>query len=149
MSSSQTDQQMVNDYYNNLRQKDSNMRAALISTFNHCNLQARGLHGTEHVDKWDEAFNYMKARVEAYVPSNYQVVEHQHSLYLIGTDNAGWTLHDYVLPRLASGSIFGEEVADQSTINALAASLNNDDERTNADLYGTVTELPSTSQPTR
>lgn len=142
---------MVTDYYNNLQQKEHNiMRAAHIETFNYCNLQARGLHGTEHVDKWDEATRYMKARAENYMPANYQVVEHQHSLFLIGTDNAGWTLHDYVLPRLASGSIYATEVADQSTIDALAASLNNDDdERTNADLYGDVTELPATSQPTR
>jgi len=27
-----------------------------------------------------------------------------------GEDNAGWTLDDYVLPRLASGGMFGSEI---------------------------------------
>jgi hypothetical protein len=29
---------------------------------------------------------------------------------IAGTDYAGWTLDGYVLPRLASGLMFGEEV---------------------------------------
>lgn len=99
------------------------MKAAHIETFNYCNLQARGLHGTEHVAKWDEAFHYMQARAENYMPSNYRTIEHQHSLYLVGEDNCGWTLEDYVLPRLASGSIFANEVTDQSTLEALGVAL--------------------------
>ena len=95
------------------------MRAARIETYNYCNLQARGLRGSEHVDKWDEALAFMKARAENYMPRNYRVVEHQHSLYLVGSDVAGWTLDGYVLPRLASGSIFATEVDDSSTLCAL------------------------------
>ena len=96
------------------------MRAARIETFNYCNLQARGLHGTEHVDKWDEALHYMQVRAENYMPSNYRIIEHQHSLYLVGEDSCGWTLDGFVLPRLASGSIFANEVTDQSTLDALS-----------------------------
>ena len=95
------------------------MRAARIETYNYCNLQARGLRGSELVEKWDEALAWMKARAENYMPSNYRVVEHQHSLYLVGSDVAGWTLDGYVLPRLGSGSIFATEVDDSSTLRAL------------------------------
>lgn len=46
-------------------------------------------------------------RVRAYLPGNYTarlVVE------ISGVDRAGWTMTDYVLPRLASGLMFGREV---------------------------------------
>jgi hypothetical protein len=103
MSSSQTDQQMVNDYHNNLQQKEHHiMRSAIIHT------------------------DAKPRRLAAYLPSNYQTIIHQHTLYVVGTDKAGWTLDGYVLPRLASGSIYGTETTDQSTIDALEASLNND-----------------------
>jgi hypothetical protein len=50
-------------------------------------------------------------RVAAYMPSNYDVVSHDETSVMIqGQDNAGWTLDDYVLPRLASGCMFGTEV---------------------------------------
>jgi hypothetical protein len=49
--------------------------------------------------------------VARYLPSNYVVLETTEAGVLIsGKDNAGWTLDDYVLPRLASGLYFGEEV---------------------------------------
>jgi hypothetical protein len=49
--------------------------------------------------------------VSAYLPSNYKVTE-VHDTYAVieGVDNAGWTLDDYVIPRLASGLIFAKEV---------------------------------------
>lgn len=59
-------------------------------------------------------------RLERFLPSNYSIVgqvDERGTLagitcYLIeGVDNAGWTLDGYVLPRLASGSIFGKEIA--------------------------------------
>lgn len=56
------------------------------------------------------------ARVAAYLPSNYEVVdcdvtgEDGDSVIIEGFDSAGWTLDDYVLPRLASGGMFGTEV---------------------------------------
>ncbi len=50
-------------------------------------------------------------RVAAFLPSNYTVVGHaDHQVTIQGIDNAGWTLDDYVLPRLASGLLFGIEV---------------------------------------
>ena len=45
-------------------------------------------------------------RVAAYLPENYKVV----GIVVQGHDDAGWTLDDYVLPRLASGLMFGEEI---------------------------------------
>jgi len=50
-------------------------------------------------------------RVEAYLPSAYSVLcTHEGDVIIRGTDNAGWTLDDYVLPRLASGLMFGDEI---------------------------------------
>lgn len=49
-------------------------------------------------------------RVQAYMPGNYSVEVTDDGLTIIGTDRAGWTLDGYVIPRLASGLIFAEEV---------------------------------------
>jgi hypothetical protein len=51
-------------------------------------------------------------RVAQYLPANYAVVDHDldDSCIIEGRDDAGWTLDGYVLPRLASGLIFGEEI---------------------------------------
>jgi hypothetical protein len=50
-------------------------------------------------------------RVAAFLPRNYSVVSHVDGIVTIqGSDNAGWTLDGYVLPRLASGLLFGIEV---------------------------------------
>jgi hypothetical protein len=57
---------------------------------------------------------------EPYMPSNY-VVLHVESTndpkrpqwrfaVIGGHDKAGWTLDDYVLPRLASGGMYGHEI---------------------------------------
>lgn len=44
--------------------------------------------------------------VRAYLPSNYQAVaQDDGSILIVGVDRAGWTLADYVIPRLASGLI--------------------------------------------
>lgn len=68
--------------------------------------------------------------VRAYMPSNYAVIGeavegaleffssangirfmNEHAVFVIaGTDDAGWTLHDYVSPRLGSGNIGCEEI---------------------------------------
>lgn len=50
------------------------------------------------------------AEVRAYLPSNYQAEERDGVIYIVGTDNAGWTLDGYVIPRLASGLIWATEV---------------------------------------
>lgn len=50
------------------------------------------------------------ATVAAYLPSNYEVVgaywsptDQINVVFIAGHDHAGWTLDDYVIPRLASG----------------------------------------------
>ena len=51
-------------------------------------------------------------RVAAYLPAGYRVVEADvigkqgDSVIIAGYDIAGWTLEDYVIPRLASGCMF-------------------------------------------
>lgn len=48
--------------------------------------------------------------VAKYLPANYKVVEvHDTYVLIVGADNAGWTLDDYVIPRLASGLFHAEE----------------------------------------
>lgn len=49
--------------------------------------------------------------VAAYMPRNYAVTKAtDDQITIAGEDNAGWTLDDYVIPRLASGLIFAREV---------------------------------------
>jgi len=52
--------------------------------------------------------------VEAYLPSSYIVTASHEAngnvvALLEGTDDVGWTLEGYVLPRLASGLYYGRE----------------------------------------
>lgn len=49
--------------------------------------------------------------VARYLPANYRVtgVDGEWT-YIAGHDDAGWTLDDYVIPRLASGLYFAEEI---------------------------------------
>jgi hypothetical protein len=59
--------------------------------------------------------------VAKYLPPGYRVVGvmesqrpdgsvYEETTLIEGQDHLGWTLDDYVLPRLASGGLFGEEV---------------------------------------
>lgn len=48
--------------------------------------------------------------VRRYLPSNYTADSDGGSIFIHGVDSAGWTLTDYVIPRLASGLIFAREV---------------------------------------
>jgi hypothetical protein len=76
--------------------------------------------------------------VERYLPHNYKVVEvTAKTITISGVDNAGWTLDDYVIPRLASGLIYAEEVdvpddepgeLRQRAAEELAAEFGNDPE---------------------
>lgn len=55
------------------------------------------------------------AQIAVYLPANYGVVNLLSPtggdwFIITGYDRAGWTLDDYVIPRLASGLIFAEEV---------------------------------------
>ncbi len=45
-----------------------------------------------------------------YLPENYSAVQLDREIVILGRDVAGWTLDGYVIPRLASGLIFAEEV---------------------------------------
>ena len=62
-------------------------------------------------------------RVAAFLPSNYTVSRWKWAededevrawgaavIIVVGEDYAGWTAEDYVLPRLASGLLFGKVV---------------------------------------
>jgi len=50
--------------------------------------------------------------VARYLPSNYTaVVRMDDKIAIWGTDVAGWTMDDYVIPRLASGGIYVKEIA--------------------------------------
>jgi len=59
------------------------------------------------------------AQLWQYLPRNYEIIgpdfgEPGKPVYLIaGEDNAGWTLDDYVIPRLASGLIIATEITDK------------------------------------
>jgi hypothetical protein len=49
-------------------------------------------------------------QVQAYLPRNYVAsLDDDDSIVIAGRDSAGWTLDEYVLPRLASGLIFATE----------------------------------------
>lgn len=51
--------------------------------------------------------------VWAYLPRNYAIMSGIDGEYLIaGHDHCGWTLDDYVIPRMASGLIWVKEVTD-------------------------------------
>lgn len=52
------------------------------------------------------------ATFDAFLPDNYNgfVDVQTDTAFVVGRDVAGWTLDEYVLPRLASGLYFGTEV---------------------------------------
>lgn len=55
-------------------------------------------------DKWE---------VAAYLPENYEVIYWNHDgVVIAGLDNRGWTLDDYVIPRLASGNMGCRELVE-------------------------------------
>ena len=52
-----------------------------------------------------------ESTVVAYLPGNYRVTDiDDEYIYIAGEDRAGWTLDDYVIPRLASGLYHAEEL---------------------------------------
>ena len=53
--------------------------------------------------------------IERYLPGNYDAVPFGPFVLVYGTDNRGWTLEDYVLPRLASG-LFYPVPGDQAQV---------------------------------
>ena len=46
------------------------------------------------------------AVVAGYLPDAYEVYWENGTLVIEGEDRAGWTMEDYVIPRLASGMIY-------------------------------------------
>jgi hypothetical protein len=57
-------------------------------------------------------------QIAAYLPGNYRIAgrtairgSNTVQFLIAGRDVAGWTLDDYVIPRLASGLYFTEEIA--------------------------------------
>lgn len=58
-------------------------------------------------------------RVQAYLPSNYEARIVGDEILIEGYDSCGWTLDDYVLPRLASGLIFALEILTDGGFIAL------------------------------
>lgn len=61
------------------------------------------------------------AAVANYLPANYRVLDVlTHDVLIAGEDDCGWTMDDYVLPRLASGLRFGEEI-DAARVQVLLA----------------------------
>lgn len=53
------------------------------------------------------------ARVRRYLPANYTAHTEfwdQWQIVITGQDHCGWTLDDYVIPRLASGLYWAEEI---------------------------------------
>lgn len=61
-------------------------------------------------------------RVRAFLPSNYQAVrlaiDTTDVIYIVGVDRMGWTLDDYVIPRLASGNLYAKEVVSYGCTQA-------------------------------
>ena len=56
-----------------------------------------------------------RSMIAAYLPENYKIIgtcDGGTHLLIEGRDRAGWTLDDYVIPRLASGLIHAEELKD-------------------------------------
>jgi len=62
--------------------------------------------------------------VQAYLPSNYEVrgTHEDGAIVICGVDNLGWTLDDYVIPRLASGNYTAHE-ATQDDLDEVSVGL--------------------------
>lgn len=62
--------------------------------------------------------------LDAYIDgTDYEIIGRMDDVFIIaGEDVAGWTLDDYVIPRLASGLIFADEIElDRLKIKVAAA----------------------------
>jgi hypothetical protein len=72
-----------------------------------------------------------RREVAAYLPTGYAVIgeglrDDRSFIVIGGYDDAGWTLDDYVIPRLASGLMRAEEV-DEAAARAVVASSSRPD----------------------
>lgn len=66
--------------------------------------------------------NDLQDSVAAYLPNNYSCVQVNEDVLIFGNDEAGWTLDDYVIPRLASGLHWAREYV----LNEVGGSLPGD-----------------------
>lgn len=63
-----------------------------------------------------DTLDQLMRRVAQYLPGNYRIAGGHHNdanravVVIEGHDSAGWTLDDYVIPRLASGLMVAEEI---------------------------------------
>jgi hypothetical protein len=48
--------------------------------------------------------------IRRYLPGNYTADAYRGDVWIRGVDSMGWTMHDYVIPRLASGLYRAEEL---------------------------------------
>jgi hypothetical protein len=69
-------------------------------------------------------------QLRRYLPGNYAVLgpfldgeDRQGGFIIGGRDKAGWTLDDYVIPRLASGLIWAEEITERAALEFLVEAL--------------------------
>lgn len=63
-------------------------------------------------------FSTDRETIAGYLPKNYRVAssdDNDGSTIVVGTDDHGWTLDAYVLPRLGSALLAGQEITDQFT----------------------------------
>ena len=70
--------------------------------------------------------------VADYLPNNYRVLgrtlDHNGTV-IVGVDDHGWTLNDYVIPRLGSAMIHCEEVFEIDGLNIKQLELNLEEQR--------------------
>jgi hypothetical protein len=50
--------------------------------------------------------------IRRFLPSNYIAFTWGNHVWIEGEDVAGWTMEDYVIPRLASGGIYATQMVD-------------------------------------
>jgi hypothetical protein len=75
-------------------------------------------------------------RIAPYLPSNYRVEgEVEGGTLISGTDSAGWTMDDYVLPRLGSGLHFGHEIGADEAKALLPETTDRDEDGAWSDAY--------------
>ena len=60
-----------------------------------------------------EQRSMVEQRIFDLLPSNYEQERLADAVFITGQDSYGWTLDEYVIPRLGSGLICAEEITEQ------------------------------------
>ena len=81
-----------------------------------------------HVESPSRRFAVVKSNspletVKRYLPANYSALDVGEQTFIVGHDNAGWTLDDYVIPRLASGLHTAVEISAEEFNAAVTAEV--------------------------